>query len=93
MKHKFFWAALLLVITVGILAACSQTAATPSTEKSEAEILIDERCSPCHSANKVYSENLTQEQWSAVFDDMIAKGAEVNDAEKTLMIDWLVSGN
>ena len=97
MKYKFLWVAILLILVVGVLAACAQAATTqpaaPADEKSEAEILIDERCSGCHSASKVYSENLSQEEWSTVFDDMIQKGADVSDAEKTLMIDWLVSGN
>lgn len=93
MKDKFIWTALILVIIVGILAACAQTAETPSIEKSEAEILIDERCGICHSANKVYNENLSQDEWSAVFDKMIANGANIDDTEKTLMIEWLVSEN
>lgn len=94
MKQKFFWTAMLVILAVGILAACTQAATdTPTADKSEAEILIDERCSVCHSASKVYSESLTQEQWSSVFDNMIAKGAEVNETEKTIMINWLVSGN
>jgi uncharacterized membrane protein len=94
MKHKFFWTALFVILAVGVLAACTQTATeAPTADKSEAEILIDERCSTCHSANKVYSENLSQEEWSVVFDNMIAKGADVNDTEKALMIDWLVAGN
>lgn len=94
MKHQFFWTALLVILAVGILAACTQAATdTPAADKSEAEILIDERCSVCHSTSRVYSKNLTQEQWSSVFDNMIAKGADVNEEEKTIMIDWLVSGN
>ena len=93
MRHKFLWVTVVIILAVGILAACTQYEDTPSADKSEAEILIDERCSTCHSANKVYSENLSQEEWSDVFDDMIAKGADVSEAEKTIMIDWLVSGN
>jgi uncharacterized membrane protein len=94
MKHQFFWTALLVIIVVGILAACTQAATdTTAADRSEAEILIDERCSTCHSASKVYSETLTREQWLSVFEDMIAKGADVDETETTIMIDWLVSGN
>ncbi len=94
MKHKLFRAAMLVTLAVGVLAACTQaTTDSPAADKSEAEILIDERCSVCHSTSRVYSKNLTQEQWSSVFDNMIAKGADVNETEKTIMIDWLVSGN
>jgi cytochrome c1 len=93
MKQNFLWITIIVIIAVCVLAACTQATDTPSADKSEAEVLIDERCSSCHSANKVYSENLSRDEWSTVFDDMIAKGAEVNESEKALMIEWLVSGN
>ena len=118
MKHKFLIGTVIVVVAIGILAACTQTADSPSQEtqavepgdvetpvdepeteeteatvKSEAELLIDERCSQCHSASRVYAENYTQEEWSDVFDDMIAKGADVTEEEKSLMIDWLVNRN
>lgn len=94
MKKELFLMALIAVIAVGILGACAQATPAPATDaadKSEAELLIDERCSECHSTNRVYSENLTEEEWSVVFDQMITKGAAVSDAEKAIMIEWLVA--
>lgn len=85
---------MLVILTVGILAACTQEYTdTPDAVKSEAEILIDERCSVCHSTERVYSADYSAEEWSSTFDDMITKGADVDETEKTIMIDWLVSGN
>ena len=93
MQKKMIWIALIAVLVVGVLAACAQPAATaaPSGDKSEAEILIDERCSRCHSTSRVYNGNYSADQWSAIFDNMIAKGADVSEEEKSLMIDWLVA--
>ena len=60
-------------------------------EAVDAEALIIERCSVCHSADRVFQADYTAEGWSDEIDDMIQKGAEVNEEEKQLMIDWLVS--
>lgn len=68
-----------------------ETEEMEASEKSEAEILIDERCSQCHSASKVYAESYSEEEWVEVFDHMIEKGANVTEEEKSLMIDWLVN--
>lgn len=60
-------------------------------EVDEVEELIVERCSACHSVDRVFSADKTEEQWDATIDRMIDLGAEVSDEEKDLMIDWLTS--
>lgn len=57
----------------------------------EAEELINERCSVCHSVDRVFTADKTAEEWEENIDRMIDYGAEVNDEEKALMIDWLTS--
>lgn len=65
--------------------------AEPEEEAVDVEALIIERCSGCHSADRVFQADYDAEGWSDEIDDMIRKGAEVNEEEKQLMIDWLVS--
>lgn len=60
-------------------------------ETVDVEALIIERCSECHSADRVFQADYTAEGWSDEIDEMIQKGAEVNEEEKQLMIDWLIS--
>lgn len=93
MKYKFLSVIIIITLIVIVLAACAKAAEPPSADKSEAEILIDERCSERHSSNRVYFGDDDSAEWSDIFDEMIDKGANINDAEKSLMIDWLVSGN
>lgn len=81
----------LAVLFMVVVVACAQSSDTLETSPSEAEALIIERCSDCHSADRVFNEDYSREDWSDVFDEMIAKGAEVSEAEKEAMIDWLVS--
>ena len=85
-----------LISLVGIsllflIVACAQTAEPAEIAPAEARSLIEERCSECHTADRVFNAEYTREGWSDVFDEMIDRGAEVNPAEKEAMIDWLVS--
>lgn len=57
----------------------------------EAEELIVDRCSACHSVDRVFNADKTAEEWDETIDRMIDYGAELNDEEKALMIDWLTS--
>lgn len=58
---------------------------------AEMQALVDEKCSECHSVDKVYNNSYSESRWSTVFDSMIAKGAQVSDEEKAQMIAWLVA--
>ena len=59
----------------------------------EIRLLIVERCEGCHSADRVFREDYTAEEWEAVFERMIGYGANVSEEEQAQMIDWLVSNN
>jgi len=94
MIKKWFIISLTGMILLVLIAACTQTTASPALEDlddAEVEALIVEKCSQCHTADRVFQAEYTETQWSAIFDDMINKGAEVNPDEKEVMIDWLVS--
>jgi hypothetical protein len=94
MNKKWLLICLTGLILLTLVVACAQSAATPVVEEPQevdVEALIIERCDDCHSADRVFQADYSQEEWSEVFDDMIQKGAKVNDEEKEIMIDWLVS--
>ena len=70
----------------------------PTEEETEAtgevgdvEVLIVERCSECHSADRVFNADKTEDAWRATIDRMVDYGAVVSEEEKQAMIDWLVS--
>mgnify|MGYP001079096551 CR=1 FL=1 len=66
---------------------------TEATEDmvDEIEALIVDRCSGCHSVDRVFNADKTQAEWEANINRMIDYGANVSEDEKQLMIDWLVS--
>ena len=92
MHKKWLLISLTGLVLLTLIAACAG-ASTPEAEPAtdDTRALIVEKCSGCHSADRVFNEDYTQEEWSEVFDDMIAKGAEVTPDEKAIMIDWLVT--
>ena len=69
------------------------TAGSAALTDDEMKALITERCgvSTCHSSSIVFNSSFSQSRWSTVFDQMIARGAQVSADEKTMMIDWLVA--
>jgi cytochrome c5 len=94
MKKSLFAGFAFIVVLMVLISACSSGGSSPTTAAmtdTEMKALIDERCSPCHSVSIVYNSSYSQSQWSTVFDQMIARGANVSADEKTIMIDWLVA--
>ena len=97
MKKSLSATLFLLMALVLVVSACSNATTPASTEAGagsevdEVKALIDERCSVCHSVKTVYNANYDEAKWSDVIDQMISKGADVSDEEKSMMIDWLLA--
>lgn len=90
MSKQWYSIVFIFLVFLILIVACTQTP-TPIEEASEVESLIIEKCSTCHSADRVFREFYTRDEWAAVFDEMIEKGAQVSPDEQSTMIDWLVS--
>ena len=52
--------------------------------------ILEKGCTSCHDLNRVTSKNLSQAEWQGVVDQMKGRGAEVSDAETSILIDYLV---
>ncbi|MRS04055.1 hypothetical protein EG832_12670 [bacterium] len=87
------------------MAACAQKTGT-STQVSQSvggdtqvsataavdgEALILEKLQNHHSIDRVYSAQKTREEWNATLDRMISYGAKISEAEKQIIIDYLLS--
>lgn len=96
---------LLALLAVSIVTACSQeqeqqepasaSEAQPVVEGKEAPLdgkfLVEQRCAKCHSTDRIYDHKHSSEEWEEVVRQMIAKGAQFNDAERKVVIDYLSS--
>ncbi len=52
---------------------------------------VEASCFPCHSADMLAQQRLSEKQWTAELDKMIRWGAVVKDADKPAMIAYLSS--
>jgi hypothetical protein len=59
---------------------------------AEMEALISEKIEDEHTLEFILQQDKTAEEWSETLDRMIQYGAKISPEEKTLIIDWLVTG-
>jgi thiosulfate/3-mercaptopyruvate sulfurtransferase len=57
----------------------------------EGEELVKKRCTVCHSLDRIYKTKKDKAAWENTVDRMIRKGAQLNEAERQAVIDYLSS--
>jgi hypothetical protein len=68
-------------------AAVAQTQSAPREDDGKA--LLERICTKCHKLEGTLSQRNSKERWSAIVDDMVARGAEATDAEIDRLLDYL----
>ena len=68
--------------------------ATPAPGAAETappagEALLEARCTACHNLERVRKKKETRDGWEEVVDEMVEKGAALDDAEKVAVVDYL----
>ncbi len=75
-------------------AAPSPTPTSPQTAPSPAPpdgaALLQERCSLCHTLDRVRAARKGQDAWEQTVDRMIRRGAQLNEEERVALIAYLV---
>jgi hypothetical protein len=46
-------------------------------------------CTQCHNASRITEQHMTRSEWSAQLDKMVALGAEVADADRPALLNYL----
>ena len=66
-------------------------AVTAGAESTPAagEALLETRCTTCHNLERVRKKKKTRDGWEEVVDEMVEKGAALDDAEKVAVVDYL----
>jgi hypothetical protein len=82
------------LIIMAVLVACNSgstqpTQASAATSAFDGATLLDTRCSVCHSADRARQAQKTHDQWDQTVTRMIGKGAQLTEAEKTVLVDYL----
>lgn len=89
-----FLAALALVAVFTGVVGCSPeatptTPSTPAPAEAPEAALVEQRCTMCHSTERVYSKDYDAATWTATIDRMVQNGLVIADDEKQAIIDYL----
>jgi mono/diheme cytochrome c family protein len=74
-----------------VQAATAMDAAAPAATMADGAALLEDRCSECHSTNRAKQALHSRAQWDQTVSRMIGKGAQLSDAEKQVLVDYLAT--
>jgi cytochrome c5 len=82
---------LLFVVAASALSACGDASGEPTEEavSVDGETLLQERCTECHGLERTTSVQKTRAEWEDTVTRMVNRGAELTEAEKTVLVDYL----
>lgn len=75
----------MFLISLLLLAASSPATLPPGKGKA----IVQRTCVSCHALKVVTTKRATKEQWSAVINLMLSKGADLDDDEVDVVVDYL----
>lgn len=83
--------ALLLVVTTSVLSACGNGSGETADQavSVDGETLLQERCTECHGLERTMSAQKMRAEWEDTVTRMVNRGAELSEAEKTVLVDHL----
>jgi hypothetical protein len=80
----------LVVLLGALLAACARQDSTQVPSGTlDGKILVEERCTQCHSLDRVTSAHKTKEEWTTTVERMVSNGARLNEEEEATVIEYL----
>lgn len=86
---------ILPALLIGVLlVSCGSSGATPIPSSGgtlDGQTLMQQRCSLCHSLDRVTSAHKTVDQWTISVDRMVARGAPLNAQEQQTLITYLAA--
>lgn len=59
-------------------------------DEPQGQVLLEERCTVCHTLDRVERAQKSRESWVDTVDRMIGYGAQLSDSERTILLDYLV---
>jgi competence ComEA-like helix-hairpin-helix protein len=62
---------------------------TPSLPPGKGSDIVQRDCAGCHELKVVTSKRATKEQWAALVDQMVSRGADVPDEDIETVVDYL----
>jgi hypothetical protein len=94
-KNALIFLLFVAMATLLLLAACGQTTASGNTQPASGQVtaadgqtLMQERCTSCHGTQ--FSQfHMSASQWKRTVDQMMARGAQLNQQEEQVLVTYL----
>src|ERR1700680_5068497 len=80
---------LLTLLPLAVFPALAQNAAIENLPDAKGKAVVEKVCSVCHEPTAVEKYRKSKEDWQAVIDDMVTRGADATDQEFDTVIDYL----
>jgi hypothetical protein len=80
-----------LVAGVALTSASWFALGCSSGPVADGPTLLQERCAKCHSPNRGLTSGKTADEWNTTISRMVEKGAQLNRAEKAVLVAHLAS--
>jgi competence protein ComEA len=80
---------LLPLLPLAVFPALAQNAAIENLPDAKGKAVVEKVCSVCHEPTAVGKYRKSKEDWQAVIDDMVTRGADATDQEFDTVIDYL----
>jgi cytochrome c5 len=90
-----------LICVIAIMSACGSSSPQPTAQPqatvqatspvpaADGAALVQERCTVCHSLDRIQQAKKTRDQWTQTVTKMISNGANLNAAEQSTLLDYL----
>ena len=63
----------------------------PAVGEAPGKVLLEARCAVCHNLERVQKEKADRAGWEKIVDEMIGKGAKLDDAEREAVVGYLTA--
>ena len=97
-RRKIFAIIMLTLLLSVFISSCGSSTVVVSPAKDvdtgsditlDGKTLLEERCTACHTLDRVESASKSAAGWGLNVREMVGKGAELNASEKEDLIDYL----
>ena len=78
-----------LFMTTMVAAATFAFGQAVQLPEGEGKAILEMKCTTCHDLDLVTMNRLSKEDWTNMIAVMVASGAEVTEAETTILVEYL----
>ncbi len=78
-----------MLVFISIIVGAAAFAAVQQLPEGDGKKLIEDRCTSCHGADAIVSLKQNQDEWKRLIDKMVGFGAQMDDKETKVAVDYL----